>query len=427
VSSATSLRSTFKKLIAPVYLPVLLLSASWSALAPSFPQYLTGLGAGVATVGLVVAMKGIGQVASDRPGGLMLAAWGERRITIISYGVAIGANLLLYWSRDVTIVGLLTFVSGFATSILLTTVMTLVRRGVPSGARGRALAGVGGAVRVGMLLGPAAGGLLAEHFGVPPVFLLRTLLLIVGMISFAIGHPENQESRKAREDHPPLRGGKESCLAVPTSAAPPATGGGRGLRGAFGAVISGLRGRWYAVGTVGFVILALSILRTAREVIIPLWGESLGLPVSQIGIAMSLGAAFDLLLFLPAGIISDRRGRRASLTLCLSLFSLGLLLLLPAKGFALFIAAGILVGIGNGFGAGINMTTGTDLAPRNAVSEFLGLWRLYGDLGSAAGPILVGALTAAIALGPAVAVTAAIGGLGVAVTVLVAPETKHIS
>lgn len=432
VSSTTPLRAILKGLIAPVYLPVLFLSFSWSALAPSFPQYLTGLGAGIAAVGLVVAMKGIGQVASDLPGGLMLAAWGERRITIISYMVAIGANLMLYWSRDVTVIGLFTFTSGFATSILLTTVMTLVRRTVPSDSRGRALSGVGGALRVGMLLGPVAGGFLAQHLGVPPVFLLRTALLSAGMISFAMGHPKESGITDPTEEgtsEEALAGIVEdsSSSAIPASAAPPPSGKGRGLLGAFSPVIHGLQGRWYAVGTVGFVILALSILRTSREVIIPLWGESLNLPVSRIGIAMSLGAAFDLLLFLPAGIISDRKGRRASLTLCLTLFSLGLLLMLPAKGFALFLAAGILVGIGNGFGAGINMTTGTDLAPRNAVSEFLGIWRLYGDLGSAAGPIIVGALTAAIALGPAVAVTAAIGGMGAAVTILAAPETKDLS
>lgn len=432
MSSTTPLRSLLKRLIAPVYLPVFFLSFAWSALAPSFPQYLTLLGAGVATVGVVVAMKGVGQVVSDLPGGLMLAAWGERRITMISYIVGIGANLMLFWSRDVTVIGLLTFTSGFATSILLTTVMTLVRRTVPSDSRGRALSGVGGALRVGMLIGPVAGGFLAQHVGVPPVFLLRTVLLSAGMISFAVGHPSRRGSTNATKEAAPAEalaslGERSSASGIPTTAAPPPSSGAHGILGAFSPVIHGLRGRWYAVGTVGFVILALSILRTSREVIIPLWGESLNLPVSQIGIAMSLGAAFDLLLFLPAGIISDRKGRRTSLALCLTLFSLGLLLLLPAQGFPLFLAAGILVGIGNGFGAGINMTTGTDLAPRNAVSEFLGIWRLYGDLGSAAGPIIVGALTAAIALSPAVALTSAIGGVGAAVAILAAPETKDLS
>jgi MFS family permease len=382
-------------------------------------------------------MKGIGQVASDLPGGLMLAAWGERRITIISYLLAIGANLGLYWVRDVALIGLLTFASGFATSILLTTVMTLVRRSVPGDSRGRALSGVGGSLRVGMLLGPAVGGVLAQHVGVPPVFLLRSALLLAGLVSFAVGHPKGDGTHPisdvVTDGEGSSPGGDSQGSVIPASAAPPSvpplspSGKGRGLLGAFAPVMQGLEGRWYAVGSVGFVILILSILRTSREVIIPLWGESLGLPVSQIGIAMSLGAAFDLLLFLPAGIISDRKGRRVSLALCLTLFSFGLLLLLPAAGFALFLAAGILVGVGNGFGAGINMTTGTDLAPPNAISEFLGIWRLYGDLGNAAGPMLVGALTAAIALGPAVALTAAIGGLGVAVTIFAAPETKNLS
>ncbi|MFP4409246.1 MAG: MFS transporter [Spirochaetaceae bacterium] len=429
MTANVSLRSMLKGLVAPVYLPVLLLSFSWSALAPSFPQYLAGLGAGVTVVGLVVAMKGIGQVASDLPGGLMLANWGERRITMISYVVAITSNLILFWIRSVLLIGFLTFASGFATSILLTTVMTLVRRTVPADSRGRALSGVGGALRTGMFLGPLAGGFLAERFGVPVVFLMRTALLIGGMSSFALGHPRETSSLSGARSpgHATDRARSTKTTKEPSATAPPPGGVQGGLLGAFAPVFQGLKGRWYAVGTVGFVILALSILRTAREVIMPLWGEGMGLSVSQIGVAMSLGAAFDLLLFVPAGIISDKRGRRTSLGLCLTLFSAGLLLLLPARSFALFVAAGILVGLGNGLGAGINMTTGTDLAPPGAVSEFLGIWRLYGDLGNAAGPILVGALTAAIALGPAVALTATIGGVGALVTVLLVPETKDLS
>ncbi len=285
-----------KGLIAPVYLPVLLLSFSWSALAPSFPQYLAGLGAGVAAVGLVVAMKGIGQVASDLPGGLMLANWGERRITMISYAVAITSNLILFWSRAVLLIGFLTFASGFATSILLTTVMTLVRRTVPADIRGRALSGVGGALRIGMFLGPLAGGFLAERFGVPVVFLLRTALLIGGMSSFALGHPRAVSSvSEADAAGIAADGGQSSRIATEPSAAAPPPGGVRGgLLGAFAPVFQGLKGRWYAVGTVGFVILALSSLRTAREVIMPLWGEGLGLSVSQIGVAMPPSIFFSL-------------------------------------------------------------------------------------------------------------------------------------
>lgn len=350
----------------------------------------------------------------------MLAAWGLRRVTLIAFGVAIGSNLLLFHIRSVGLIAFFTFLSGFATSILVTAVVTVIRRRAPAEYRGRAMAGVGGSLRFGMFLGPAVGGVLAQRLGVPWVFILRAVVLTAGMLAYAAGS----------RDFGSL--GLQPKTEGPTPETAPAAGrSGRrrwitALLLPLAPVFRGLRGRWYAVATVGFGILILSILRSSREVILPLWGTHIDLSVAEIGLAMSLGAVFDLLLFVPAGIISDRWGRKTSLALCLSLFSLGLLSLLPSRGFLLFVLAGALIGIGNGLGSGINMTTAADLAPENAVSEFLGLWRLYGDLGNAAGPALVGALSAAIALGPTVAVTALLGVLGLGVTALFAPETKAL-
>ncbi|HEX5498882.1 MAG TPA: MFS transporter, partial [Thermomicrobiales bacterium] len=55
------------------------------------------------------------------------------------------------------------------------------------------------------------------------------------------------------------------------------------------------------------------------------------------------------------------------------------------------------------------MTLGADLAPRGATGEFLGLWRLIGDIGAAAGPLAVGAVAAAFGLVDGAYVLAIIG------------------
>ncbi len=398
-SSAIPLATLFRRLAAPAYLPILFLAFSWSALTPAFPQYLGGLGAGVGAVGLIVAMKGIGQVVSDVPGGFILAAWGLRRVTVFSYIVTIGANAALIWSRSLPFIACFTFMSGFSTSILVTTVMATVRMRVPPEFRGRALSGVGGALRIGMLIGPVAGGVVADIFGVPAIFILRIIGFVAGLISFTLGMPPDER----RDRSVPARRGRSFTL-----------------------LHRGLRDRWYAVLTVGFGILVLSILRSSREMVIPLWGTANGLSPTLIGFAMSIGAAADLLLFIPAGIISDSLGRKAAIGVSLTVFSIGLLLLLPARSMPLFIAVAAVIGVGNGLGAGINMTTGADLAPDGAVAEFLGLWRLYGDLGSAAGPVLVGTLAAFLALAPAVAITAAVGAVGVGVVAIWAPETRDL-
>jgi hypothetical protein len=69
------------------------------------------------------------------------------------------------------------------------------------------------------------------------------------------------------------------------------------------------------------------------------------------------------------------------------------------------------MGIGNGFGNGVIMTLGADVAPPAIRAEFLAAWRLTHDAGMFLGPLAVGAAAAtAVPLGLAVA------GLGVVST-----------
>ena len=63
--------------------------------------------------------------------------------------------------------------------------------------------------------------------------------------------------------------------------------------------------------------------------------------------------------------------------------------------------AGLLIGFGNGLGAGINMTLGSDFSPRGRRAEFLGAWRLSSDAGSVGGPLLIAAIASAASLAAA--------------------------
>lgn len=387
------------RLLGPVYLPMACLSFTWSSIVPAFPAYLSGLGAGVVTIGLAMSMRGIGQLASDLPGGVIMARFGLRRVVIVSYVVSILLNLALAFTASVVTIIVLLFASGLFSSVLVTGIMTLIRITIDADLRGRALALAGGALRVGMLLGPPLGGLIADRLGMAQVFALRGIVLALGLVSFAATVPAHEQLTAQR----------------------------RPLVASLQALRHGLHDRMKALLTIGFAILVLSLLRTAREIVLPLWGDRIGLGATGIGLAIGVGAAFDLASFVPAGVIADRYGRKVSSSLCIGLFSLGLLLLLPADGVWGFVVAGAVVGLGNGFGAGINMTTGTDLAPNGAVAEFIGLWRLYGDLGGALGPLAVGALAAGLSLPLAVLAVGLIGWSGFAVMAFWAPESRDIA
>ncbi|WP_343394762.1 hypothetical protein [Candidatus Amarobacter glycogenicus] len=64
-----------------------------------------------------------------------------------------------------------------------------------------------------------------------------------------------------------------------------------------------------------------------------------------------------------------------------------------SSGFASLVVVGLLIGFGNGLGSGIVMTLGADFSPEIGRAQFLGAWRVCGDLGTAGGPLVVAAAT----------------------------------
>lgn len=403
-----------RQLIGPVYLPMFFLATGLSASVPGFPQYVTGLGAGLATVGILVALLGVGNIIADLPAGALIHRFGDRRVIIVSSALAGAAAFGTAATSDLGAVALLRVVIGLSHSTMLMSMMAYVRQGVPRSARGRSLAFLGGALRLGFLVGPLAGGFLSEQYGVPAAFVLQGIVSTGATVSVFLSR-----ARPAPPDRGPE--GPRSQAAggqAPADAPPP---------GGAGVVKALLRSRGRELSVVAFVVFTLMLLRQGRNIIFPLWGEHLGLSISAIGTIMSASAAIELFLFIPAGWMMDHAGRRPTMSLCVGLMALGIAALPLTGGTAGYLLAGLLVGIGNGFGSGIVMTFGTDFAPDGAVGPFLGIWRLFGDTGAAIGPFAVGAVAAALTLPASLVATGAVGLLAATVMLTIGPETRSLA
>jgi MFS family permease len=80
--------------------------------------------------------------------------------------------------------------------------------------------------------------------------------------------------------------------------------------------------------------------------------------------------------------------------------------------------------VANGVGTGIVMIIGADLAQGTPQrGQFLGLWRLIGDVGMSASPLLSAALVSVASLAAASLVVAGIGVVGAAIMFAWVPET----
>jgi MFS family permease len=147
-------------------------------------------------------------------------------------------------------------------------------------------------------------------------------------------------------------------------------------------------------------------------VVLPLWGQHLGLSPSAISVIFGISGAVDMLFFYPAGKVMDRFGRAWVAIPSMTVLGISLLLVPLAQTTAALLLVGLLMGVGNGMSSGLVMTLGADLAPPGQRPVFLGVWRMFADSGNGVGPFVVAGITAAATLGVGIAAMGAVGLIG---------------
>jgi len=161
--------------------------------------------------------------------------------------------------------------------------------------------------------------------------------------------------------------------------------------------------------TLGVGSAILGAIRTTRQVGLPLWALFISLSPSESSFYIGLAGVLDFALFYTSGQIMDRWGRFwAAVPPLLGLAILHIFIFTVHDGTGFLLMAGAMA-LANGFGSGIILTIGADLAPADARNEFLASYRLITDVGVASAPPLLSLLTQAVGLGLGMA---AFGGLG---------------
>ena len=377
-----------------VYLPTILFSIGQGAVIPIIPLFARELGSSVAAAALIVALRGIGQLVFDLPAGLAVSKWGDKGAMVAGTAligtVAIGAS----FSQSPVVLGAFIFVMGGGWAFWQIARLAYVSETAPIDARGRALSMTGGMNRVGNFIGPVIGGFLAESYGYESAFWAQA---VVGVAAAAVMFIVVRESS-----------GSEQMEA----------------HGIGGRLVETVVANKDVFARAGGPIIALGLLRQARQVFLPLWGkEELLLSDSQIGLIVSASFFIDAAVFYPVGMIMDSYGRKWAMVPCLLTVALGLIVLPLTTDFWSFMIVGLLTGLGNGFGAGINMTLGADFSPSVGRGEFLGVWRFVSDVGQAGGPIVISVLTSLGSLAVASVASGGIGLAGAALMFFFVPET----
>lgn len=352
------------ELILAVYLPTALLAVGQGVLLTTIPFLGTSMGLSNLAISTIASAAALGTLVMDVPAGALLHRVGLRRSMIVGAALVVIGTLSLALPLSVGWLTAMRVLAGIGTAMWGISRHSFIALAVPPSERGRAISTFGGINRIGMFGGPALGGLIASLLGIQASFVAAGVMALLALVSAALFMGQAPQ---------------------PQGSAPLST------TDRWKAVRETLRANAGDMTAAGVAQLFAQMIRGGRQILIPLYGASvLDLSVGQVSVVMTVSALIDMSMFVPAGIVMDRFGRKVASVPSFAIMAIGMGLLPVAGSFWGLTVVAALIGLGNGLGSGSMMTLGADLAPPNATGEFLGIWRVIGDFGGVAGPMLVG-------------------------------------
>jgi len=376
-----------------VFIPTLLAEIGVGAMYPVLAISAVRMGASVALASAIVTAYTLGRLAGSALGGGVIARRGAVRTGVVGLvgmsAAAAGCGL----STHLGIFTVAVTAFGIAHSVFHLARQTVLGDLIHAAARARGLTTLAGMWRIGNFIGPVLGAVLIGAWGLRSAYVIGVAgTLAAAVWLYATGHWQAGKHH-VRTEH-------ASNLTV-------------------------ARQNARLIGTLGVGLALTTAIRSARIVVLPLWAESLGMSEGTVSAVFAASMAVDMLLFYPAGVASDRWGRRWQGVPSTAMLAVGFILLPFTGNVAGITVAAILMGIGNGWGSGLLMTLGADLAPHRSRSVFLGLWMMLGDAGALAGPALV-SLGAIASLAAGVFGVAAVGVVStVMLRVWIPPGRAH--
>jgi MFS family permease len=379
--------------IAPsVFLPALVYEIGNGAITPVIVLTALADGAAPSTAAFVLSLLGIGQILGDVPASALADRLGERRAMMLAAGVAILGSLVCFGAHNLIVLCAALIVIGTSNATFYLARQSYISEVVPVRLRARALSTLAGAHRVGLFIGPFAGALVISLSGIRDAYLVAVASAATAAVLLLV----IPDVRLVENAVPSVRG-TVSARRMLTQ-----------------------HRRLFA--TLGLAVLGVGATRAARQTVLPLWAEHIGLSAEKTSIVFGIAYAVEMVMFYPSGKVMDQFGR-LWVALPAMLILGGSMIVLPLTHSEVPLAAvAIVMGVGNGIGSGIMMTLGADAAPAANRTRFLSIWRVFSDSGNAAGPVVVSLVSGVATLALGVASAGVLGLLSAAALAVWVPR-----
>ncbi|MBM4441484.1 MAG: MFS transporter [Candidatus Rokubacteria bacterium] len=369
-----------------ISISTVLVMAGQGVIAPILPLFARDFGVGTAAIGLTLSTFALARLLLNVPLGVVSDRLGRRPLLIggplvtaigmIGSGIAPDIYQLLAW-RFVAGAGSAMYMTG--AQIYLADISTPLNRA-------RFIGTNQGALLLGTSSGPAIGGAVAELWGLRAPFHVVGVAALVAMVYAWARLPET-------------RGLVAEEAEAEAEAARAAGRAGGAARAGGRAWLRMIRSRDFFA--VAWVTMSVFFTRTAsRQTLVPVMAAArLGISAGALGAVFTMMSLVNMFLIAPAAVIADRWGRKWAIVPSGLLVALSLVMMANANGWALFLAAAVLMAVATGVAGPAPAAYAADIAPPELRGLAMGLYRSSGDVGFLIGPPLLGAIADATSYG----------------------------
>ena len=332
-----------------------------SIIAPILPYYAESFDVNYTLVGLVVAAFGIARMIIDLPAGFLAQKYNKKNLMLVGLILVSTSSIIAGIAQNYWILLLARIIEGFGSAIYVTTATIYLALVASPERRGFLMSVYSGFLLLGTIFGPSFGGFIAKSYGIAAPFFAYAIISASGIIPTLIlpyvNNRNNEKHVKVQELY---------------------------------------HQAWYSLKDSKFIpvlpsIFSLFFIRTGvRSTLVPLYsGNDLGLNEFNIGMLLTIAGIATAITMVPIGLISDKIGRRTPLLLSLIISApITIWIAFTANIFDLSLIMfiyGALIGLSGPIAAYI-----TDIAPKDKLEIYMGVYRTIGDIGFVCGPILMG-------------------------------------
>ena len=387
---------------------------------PLFAAFLVwGAGSGAQTLGrpllafefadsvflvtLLISCLALARIVAGPVTGFLIDRIGRRPIAAMGSSIRAACSVGDVFAQSYVQFFALEFVGAIGLTMFNTTSIVMVADLSETENRGRAVALRTTALKVGQVAGPLLAAGVAYMFGLRYVFLINAVAKII--VTFIIlkmmaeTRPEPEDAGRRRER--PSASLRDVRALLPLLLTP--------------AFVS------LAICTFGIHVMTQGVFQS----LFPIQSkEQAGLSDADVGLLISIASVVTLIVAMPSGYVADRFGRKRALVPGLALLAGTALLLAVSRDYGGALAVALVYGVAQSMTIGSSQTFAMDLAPAESRGSFLGVWTVFQNLGSFAGPLAAGAIVDAWGFASAFIATAVWLGASTLVVAAFGPETR---